>query len=67
MEKQKRVKDILTDEELTEIHSLNKEIMNASTKMEIRHLKQEINHIIERATDRYYGSKKAVKNSKGFN
>ncbi|MEN1970631.1 hypothetical protein WMZ97_21635 [Lentibacillus sp. N15] len=56
---EKRIKDILTDEELTEIHRLNKEIMSASTKMEIRYFKYEIDQIIDNAKERYYESKKS--------
>lgn len=51
---EKRIKDILTDEEFAEIHKLNKEIMNASTKMEIRYYKYEIDQIIKRAKERYF-------------
>lgn len=48
-----RVKDVMTSDELAEVHRLNIEIMRSSTKMEIRYYKHEINRMIEKAKRRY--------------
>lgn len=42
------------DEEIQEIHNLNKEILKSSTKMEIRYYKHEIDEIIKKGKERYY-------------
>lgn len=55
--KPKRVRDILTDDELAEIHRLNKGIMNALTETQIRYYEHEINQIIDRAKERFFREK----------
>lgn len=60
MKKKVKVKDILTPDELEKIHNLNKEIMKAITKTQIRYFEYEIDKIIEEAKKRYYTKKKAV-------
>lgn len=51
---EKRIKDILKEDELFRVHELNKAIMTANTKEEIQDYKNEIDKIIDTATRRYF-------------
>ncbi|WP_313431937.1 DUF1871 family protein [Siminovitchia terrae] len=51
---EKRIKDILTDDELLEVNRLHKKIMDATTKTEINHYKYEIDQIFKKAKERYF-------------
>jgi len=53
----KRIKDILTSSELEQIHKLNKSIMGATSKKEIQDYKGDIDHIIEKAKNRFFREK----------
>src|SRR5690625_4030129 len=55
----KRIKDILTSSELEQIHKLNKSIMGATSKKEIQDYKGDIDHIIEKAKNRFFVKKKS--------
>lgn len=50
----KRIKDILTSDELEEVHKLNKSIMGSTSKKEIQDYKEEIDYIIDKAKERYF-------------
>ncbi|WP_205601357.1 hypothetical protein, partial [Virgibacillus sp. YIM 98842] len=54
---EKRIKDILTSDELEQVHKLNKSIMGATSKKEIQDYKGEIDQIIEKAKNRYFREK----------
>ncbi|WP_179104338.1 hypothetical protein [Virgibacillus proomii] len=56
---EKRVKDVMSDKELEQVHRLNKKIMGASTKEEVQNYKYEIDQIIDKAKERYYNRNKS--------
>ena len=55
-----RVKHIMTDEELTEVHRLNKKVMTSQTEEEVIRYRQEIKSIIENAKQRYYRNENLI-------
>lgn len=46
---ERRAKDIMTEEELTGVHSLNKKVMTSDTKEQIENYRSEIKFIIPNA------------------
>lgn len=55
-----RVKHIMTDEELAEVHRLNKKVMTSQTEEEVIRYRQEIKSIIENAKQRYYRNENLI-------
>lgn len=53
---EKRIVNILTEDELQKVIHLKKEIMRSSTKIEIRYFRYEFDRLIETAKERYYNS-----------
>lgn len=55
-----RVKHIMTDEELAEVHRLNKKVMTSQTEEEVIRYRHEIKSIIENAKQRYYRNENLI-------